>query len=488
MATTSIGTPIAALQQVLIQNGPGRAAWIRSGALLTADILSFAIAVVLSFAVSIATVSRPLQQGFERLITTGPQWHGWGTFLVLASLLAFFGARGQYTARVPFWSEVGVALSGITAAILCDTFIKVAVYGAPYGSMMVVRWLLLLPVLLALRQLARTTLDACGLWTLRTLVVGDHVAIDCATNALRSDSRLGYKIVGTEDVSDSRNCDHVQSLMTMMRTEQAEFVVVAMGNETGAKERAIISALARERIMFALVPTFKGLPVLGFTPQYFFSHDILLLVCRINLARPFSRLVKHVFDQTVALLLLLLLSPLLLVLISMVRMDGGRAFYGHKRVGANGLPFQCLKFRSMVVNADQILNALLKEDANARQEWAETQKLRDDPRVTRIGRFLRKTSLDELPQLINVVRGEMSLVGPRPIVDAEVVRYGSDIDYYFGTRPGMTGLWQISGRSNASYARRVQLDVWYVRNWTLWHDIMILLKTLPAVLRKEGAI
>ena len=484
----SIKMTVDEIEQVHSQTNPGMGAWIRSGVLLAADVGAFPIAVLLAFAVDIATVSQPVKLSFDRFLTYGAHWNGWGTVLVLGSLLAFFGARGQYTTRVPFWHEVGVALGGITVAILCDTFIKVAVYTQPYGSVTMMRWLVFLPVFLAFRQLARAALASCGLWWLRTVVVGDRGAAGCAIDALQSEPRLGYEIAGVVDVSDTGEGDPVQSVMRMVRAERAEFVVVAMGGEPGKKERAVISALARARITFALVPTFAGLPVLGFTPQHFFTHDVLMLVCQANLTRPLSRLVKRVFDQLVALLLLLVLAPLLLLLVVLVRLDGGPAFYAHGRVGAHGRPFRCLKFRTMVVEGDRVLRELLDADPDASREWAETRKLRRDPRITRIGRLLRKTSIDEMPQLINVLRGEMSLVGPRPIVEAEIIRYGGDIDYYLETRPGMTGLWQISGRNEISYARRVQLDVWYVRNWTLWHDIMILFKTAPAVLRKEGAI
>ena len=149
--------------------------------------------------------------------------------------------------------------------------------------------------------------------------------------------------------------------------------------------------------------------------------------------------------------------------------------------------FDCIKFRTMVMNADEVLYQVISTDSQAAAEWAATQKLRNDPRVTRIGQFLRRSSLDELPQLFNVLRGEMSLVGPRPIVQAEVARYGCDIQHYYAAKPGLTGLWQISGRSDMSYARRVRLDVWYIRNWTLWHDIAILFKTIPAVFLQRGA-
>lgn len=204
--------------------------------------------------------------------------------------------------------------------------------------------------------------------------------------------------------------------------------------------------------------------------------------------KPWDRRIKTSFDQSVALLLLLVLAPLLIIIAALVGLDGGSVLFGHRRVGESGRHFRCLKFRSMVVNSDAVLRELLERDPAARAEWMETQKLRHDPRVTRIGRVLRKTSFDEFPQLFNVLRGEMSLVGPRPIVDAEISRYGDDIAFYYNARPGMTGLWQVSGRSNTSYDARVELDVCYVRNWSLSQDFVILLKTIPAVLAKDGAV
>ncbi|MFT8643551.1 sugar transferase [Gluconacetobacter sp.] len=196
---------------------------------------------------------------------------------------------------------------------------------------------------------------------------------------------------------------------------------------------------------------------------------------------------KRVMDVMIAAAMLFFAMPAMLAIVVLVRRDGGGALFGHNRIGENGRIFRCLKFRSMVANADEVLKELLERDEAAREEWASTQKLRHDPRITRLGRFLRATSLDELPQLLNVLRGDMSLVGPRPIVQAEVERYGENITYYYATRPGLTGLWQVSGRSNTSYARRVALDSAYVRHWTFWKDVLILLKTIPAVLRHDGA-
>jgi exopolysaccharide production protein ExoY len=197
---------------------------------------------------------------------------------------------------------------------------------------------------------------------------------------------------------------------------------------------------------------------------------------------------KRAMDIAGAGLLLLLALPVFLVIAALVRMDGGRVFYAHPRVGRGGRAFGCLKFRSMVADADRRLAALLERDPTARAEWEASRKLRNDPRVTWIGRVLRATSLDELPQLVNVLKGEMSLVGPRPVQAAELAAYyGAAAQHYLSVRPGITGPWQVSGRSDTSYAQRVALDVGYVTHPSLAQDVKILLRTPLAVLARRGA-
>jgi undecaprenyl-phosphate galactose phosphotransferase len=243
----------------------------------------------------------------------------------------------------------------------------------------------------------------------------------------------------------------------------------------------------REQIPFSVTPPLQFLPVNDMTPQYFFSHDVTLLTRTSGLDQPLPRFIKRTFDIVVSLLTLVALSPLFIAIVLMVRKDGGPAVYSHKRLGMNGKAFACLKFRSMIVNSDEVMHQYLEENPDAEAEWLNTRKLRHDPRVTRIGSFLRKCSLDELPQLINVLKGEMSIVGPRPIVVAETDKYDSDIVDYYRVRPGLTGLWQVSGRNNVSYGQRVRMDSWYVRNWSLWHDVMIICKTFPVLLKRVGA-
>ena len=193
------------------------------------------------------------------------------------------------------------------------------------------------------------------------------------------------------------------------------------------------------------------------------------------------------FDVSVASVLLFLLCLPMLWIAWCISRDGGSAIFAHKRVGHAGKVFPCLKFRTMHVDAELRLQELLAANPAMRDVWEKEFKLRDDPRVTNIGKFLRRTSLDELPQLCNVIRGEMSLVGTRPVIQPELLRYGDDMDYFLMVRPGMTGLWQVSGRSDVDYETRVYLDTWYVKNWSLWYDIAILFKTIRVVMGNKGA-
>ncbi len=198
--------------------------------------------------------------------------------------------------------------------------------------------------------------------------------------------------------------------------------------------------------------------------------------------------IGRTIDIVLSISALIFLAPLLLlVALAVYIVDPGPILFGHRRLGKDGRTFRCWKFRSMVVDADARLQALLAADPQARAEWEADHKLRNDPRITRIGHFLRKSSLDELPQFFNVLMGEMSLVGPRPIVSDEVVKYGRYFANYCRVRPGITGLWQISGRNDVSYRRRVAMDVAYVRSKSLGFDMSILLLTVPRVVARRGS-
>ncbi|PZR92937.1 MAG: exopolysaccharide biosynthesis protein [Hyphomicrobiales bacterium] len=203
--------------------------------------------------------------------------------------------------------------------------------------------------------------------------------------------------------------------------------------------------------------------------------------------RALGGLPKRVFDFVFALFFIFLFSSIFIFTAIVTRLTSGPVIYKHNRVGFGGRTFRCFKFRTMVVDADKALNALLRFDLAARAEWERSQKIVDDPRITHVGRFLRRSSLDELPQLFNVIRGEMSLVGPRPIAPSEMPRYGNRLDMYLSARPGLTGAWQVSGRSDCDYDQRVELDANYVSNWRFSTDIFILLRTVGAVFAEKGS-
>lgn len=196
---------------------------------------------------------------------------------------------------------------------------------------------------------------------------------------------------------------------------------------------------------------------------------------------------KRALDLSLAFLFGIFAGPLCLLFSALIRLDGGPALFSQSRIGLDGKPFHAWKFRTMVTNSGEMLNAHLAAHPDARHEWDRSHKLKNDPRVTRFGRILRKTSLDELPQVWNVLKGEMSFVGPRPIVESEIRHYGKRYDLYKRVRGGITGLWQVSGRSDTSYEERVALDSFYSRNWSVWLDLCILFRTFSVVLFGKGA-
>lgn len=207
-----------------------------------------------------------------------------------------------------------------------------------------------------------------------------------------------------------------------------------------------------------------------------------------DLSHPLGGALKRAFDVIGALCALIVFSPLIILLALLVKLsDGGPALYGHARVGRGGRTFRCFKFRTMVMNGDAVLAAHLSADADALAEWMATRKLKHDPRITPVGAVLRKLSLDELPQLINILQGDMSIVGPRPVVRDELDHYGKASIFYLRSRPGLTGLWQVSGRNDVSYATRVALDRHYVEHWSLAQDMVIIAKTVPAVCMTRGS-
>lgn len=426
--------------------------------------------------------------------------------IALANLLALVGLwvcwflvlRRKYFRREPFWTELLSLIKGTLAFMVLGSLAS-ALGGGSLQVLVYAQWGLLLAALLVLaRSAARGLLRRLRVWDRPVVIFGAGENAQQAALALRSEPSMGYTLQAfvlppgaTPDSQPGRlqNAPHRPWPQTAQEHDwlRAFKCIIALEASQSELRDQLIRQLSQHGIQrVSVIPAMRGVPLFGLETTQFFSHEVLMLHLHNQLAKPSLRLLKRLFDAVGA-ACLLLLSPLFAYVAYKVRRDGGNAFFGHARVGQDGRKFKCYKFRSMVVNAQEVLQELLERDPVARAEWEKDFKLKNDPRINPIGHFLRRTSLDELPQLWNVLKGEMSLVGPRPVVEDELIRYGQDVVYYLIAKPGMTGLWQVSGRNDVDYDTRVYFDAWYVKNWSLWTDIAILFKTISVVTGRRGA-
>ena len=447
-------------------------------ALRIADVAAMAIAVSAALRLSVVVTG----EAFPMPDAASPQaWLGAG--LLVAALGWQAAVSGRYRHRVAIWLDFRRVMS--FSLVLSLVLMALGLVSGQLALMTA-------PVIAAasypiVRAGAGVTmkyvLDRAGLWTLPIVVVGDRAAAAELTSILRNDPALGYRVVQQIDAASAMRRLAGDSLQDILGNHGARHVIFADIADPDLRT-GLVKAALREQVAFAAAP---AMPSFHYDSTWLSNPNTVLFTSRLWPDRHIARLVKSALDLTVAAALLALIWPVMAMIALAVRADGGPALFRHRRLGAGGKTFDCLKFRSMCTDADAVLRAALLADPALADEWRCTQKLRHDPRVTTVGRLLRATSLDELPQLFNVLRLEMSLVGPRPIVESERAKYGDDIASYLAVRPGLTGLWQVSGRSNTSYRRRVELDVQYVETWTNWLDLVILFRTIPAVLAREGA-
>ena len=357
-------------------------------------------------------------------------------------------------------------------------------------------WLFSFVLTVTFRYAVKKSLELAGVLQLPVLMLGAGKTAGLLLHAFGGDVGLGYRIIG---VLDDRNTNHDNAINVpylgtfadvesiIRRTKVRDVIIAAPGLSSQRLSELIyrIQPLVRN---LAFVPDLIGLPVGGLEVDSMFNEKMMVLRLRNNLARRYNRAIKLAFDMVLTLVGTICISPILVLLVVLIKLDSpGPAVFAHRRIGRRGKAFPCYKFRTMCVDADIKLKEYLAANPAARREWEAEFKLKDDPRVTKIGKFLRKTSLDELPQIFNVLKGEMSLVGPRPIVAEEIVKYGDYINDYYMVRPGITGMWQVNGRSDTTYDERVRMDSWYVRNWSVWLDIVMLFRTFKAVIGGKGA-
>jgi Undecaprenyl-phosphate galactose phosphotransferase WbaP len=457
------------------------------GADLAALAVSVAIAGVVGYEISQHVLKTPyLAWDSHSLVARLAIW-----VVLSAGVCIWFYMSGHYTIRRPLREDVPRIGAALGLLLLIDGFVQFATRADFSRVWLVSIWFVAAALIPIARILVRRMLDALGRWKLKAVIVGRGAHVEAVREGLVGDSYLGYHILpgkGPEWFNDQRRKELAVKVHDFRAQSGVEVVFLVPDNDELEDSKFLLDVLNIEMVPYAIVPPIHRLPLMGLHMQAFLSSDAVIMTVRSGLLSPMSRAVKRAFDMLVSIVLVVFFAPLLLLVAAIVALDGGPILFGHRRVGHNGRTFPCLKFRTMVPDAQSVLQRVLDSDPALQAEWASTFKLKKDPRITPVGRFLRKTSLDELPQLFNVIAGTMSLVGPRPVVASELEEfYGEDALYYRLVLPGITGLWQISGRSDTGYNRRVHLDAWYVRNWSLWSDILILLGTLPSVLRSRGA-
>lgn len=404
-----------------------------------------------------------------------------------------------YSRHTDFWDEVRAVIRAMTWGTLLALVVSVSenpdlrVSRFLLGTL----WVFSMPALCLTRYGMKRLLAQASLWSRKVLVVGNGEAALQICQSLRDDPTLGYDPValvvdrtpeeGLEGAEGLPVTGPFERLPALLAQWDVRDVIVA-NPEGGRSEVLRVAALCEGRVdSLRIMPDTVGLAVMEVETETIGGH--LLISMRSNLARPSNLLIKRATDILGCAFLALPAAVICLVVAALIRMErSGPVFFVQTRVGRGGTPFRCYKFRTMFGDADDRLDAHLAVNEAAREEWRDYKKLKSgDPRVTRIGHYLRRFSLDELPQLLNVMRGEMTLVGPRPYIGTEIPGYEDAFRTILLTWPGVTGLWQVSGRNELTMAQRVRLDEYYVRNWSLWLDLQIFLRTFGVLARGDGA-
>ncbi len=421
----------------------------------------------------------------------------WWVFTPVPLALAY---RRTYDRRLPFWEEVreltiGVVLGFVLVLALVSLGKLTGQFSRLFLCMAFLSSLFLLP---CERYLVKTLLFKLPMFRRKAIILGAGAVGEELAQGLERETYLGYEVVGflDDDLRKRRKkiagkkvfgpIENVGKFVRFLGVESVFIAVPSFSTRRVSEIFAHLQGLVRE---VSIVPEFRNIGMLNAELSCLFAQKLLLIRVQNNLKSASNQFVKRTFDLLVSLAALPLLLPFMLVIACLIRLDSpGAPIFVQERMGYRGRRFRMYKFRTMYQNADEILEAYLEKHPEARREWYEYKKLRGrDPRVTRFGRFLRKASLDELPQVINVLRGDMSLVGPRPYLPRERDDMNGLQGIILLARPGLGGLWQVSGRNNLTFQDRLRMDVWYVLNWSLWLDVTLLIRTARAVFKRDGS-
>jgi Undecaprenyl-phosphate galactose phosphotransferase WbaP len=430
----------------------------------------------------------------------------WWYPLVFIFCLAY---ENLYQRRLPFWIEVEwVFKAGTLTLFLSVVLLYLVQIGEDVSrSYVLLTWAISMIIIPTMRFYGKKQLIKLSIWNRPVLLIGNGYTIPMIHGALKREQTMGYTVVGYLAnrgknpgiaLGEDEKFLQDQALPFLGSLDQIESVIV----KTGIEDIIIAEpSLSSDKLVeltnklqplvnnIILVPDLFGVSLSGIEAAYFFEEQAVLLHIKNRLKSKLNRLIKRTFDLIAGTLLSVPCFPLILIIGLAVKLDSpGPAFHISDRIGRGGRIFRCYKFRTMYQNADELLTDFLESDDQARYEWEHYNKLiSEDPRITRLGRLLRRFSIDELPQLINVICGQMSLVGPRPYLPREEKQMGSWIFDILVGKPGLTGLWQVSGRNKLTFENRLRLDTWYMKNWSLWLDAVLLLKTLRVIMKSDGA-
>jgi len=422
-------------------------------------------------------------------------------YWILPLWMALLAYNGGYSRRLTFWDEVHFLWkSTIFASIAMFSVFFVGKIGTNFSRIFILLMSALGMVLFPLlRTYAKRALYSLDLLKRKMLILGAGEAGLKCLSILKRERNLGYEVAGFIEetpifAGPRKKIDGIKVHGFLEKADRyikrcsIHDVLIAYPELEKDRLSSIINRVQQKAENTLLLPDLAGVAVMGTQMRHFFREHSLLIEFKNNLARPMNYYMKRALDYLLgSAIFFLLIGPILFIALLIRLSSPGRAVFSHERIGKGGRPFRCYKFRTMYRDAAEKLDEILEKDPSARDEWRKYSKLRDDPRVTPLGRFLRRTSLDELPQIFNIFKGEMSLIGPRPLVEREWNSMSRYKEVVLSVPPGITGLWQVSGRNGNTLEERMTLDCWYIRNWSLWLDLVILFKTVYVVFKGEGA-
>ena len=406
--------------------------------------------------------------------------------------------NNAYSVVTPYWDTMKNLFRSITIGVVVSIVLMYTGHVINDVSRLFVAfaYICMLVFIFSERFIVGKILSKAGYLTIPILLVGAGKTAELVQRSLDRMPITTYKIIGYVD-DNPKSSSIAKEYSCLGAFKDVESVIKDTGVQTvlicapGLESKRLVSLINQLQLLVkrvAFVPELFGLPTSNISARGMMEEQAVILRVQNNLARKSNRIIKRMFDIVVTICGGFFILPFMLFIAVIIYLDSeGPIIYKQKRIGQNGKEFNFYKFRSMVKNADTILEEYLNTYESEKIEWQKNFKLKNDPRVTKIGRIIRKTSIDELPQLWNVLIGDMSLVGPRPLLPNEVERYNSYIEDYKLVLPGLTGVWQVSGRSDTTFEQRAIMDSWYIHNWSIWIDIVYLLKTVLAVVKSKGA-